>query len=465
MILEIFNASLKSSTLKVFAVYFLIESTVWLIYYTILRRFFEERYSIYHPIEYFVLIPILLCSQAVAISIIYTLAVDESFLILMGLSEIDKIPFYIKMIGILYLAFVLSMILNGFPSEKRKSDNYYSITIFGFGDVVTERLLPALDRSYIRKNIINIYTIKIIEHNNKDINLFDIKKLNNRLDDVALSKIIWICTPSYSHIEYLEKFMGLNSLIVIEKPISVNLNELNILKKMKSYNLLDNVFFLSYYKLEKSLPLTYLIYPSIYYAKYLEFKNADKESLSFFYSKLGNLKSLSINLIEGMDNRDWPYKDEYGGHLLETFIHPVVIASQYVEIPQNWKDLVWNIYKGEKNKELMYELKAISKGVDVHLRIKKNAKKNDLKKSAEFVYENGKIIADFNKKKIKIFNDKSGQSIEIKVKNEFNGNYDVQVDLVKTVYEDKITPSLIDGFEQQIEIIEWLINQKSESNL
>ena len=44
--------------------YYLIESSVWLLYYNVFRRFYEEKYSICHQMEYFVLIPVVFFSQA-----------------------------------------------------------------------------------------------------------------------------------------------------------------------------------------------------------------------------------------------------------------------------------------------------------------------------------------------------------------------------------------------------------------
>ena len=43
----------QSKFLDALAYYYLFESFVWLLYYTVFRRFYEENYSIYHEMEYF----------------------------------------------------------------------------------------------------------------------------------------------------------------------------------------------------------------------------------------------------------------------------------------------------------------------------------------------------------------------------------------------------------------------------
>lgn len=447
--------------IKTISSYFLIESTVWLIYYTVMRRFFEERYSIYHPIEYFVLIPVIMLGQALAIAIAFDQqSVENAFLVLMGINDDESIPFYVKMIGVLYLAFVLSMIINGFPSEKRKSDSYYGIAIIGYGDVVKNRLLPALNRIFNKKNRIEIFTN---DFENKRLRVYKISDIKNEVKNIIKSKVIFISTPSFSHFEYLEKLYTHNCFIVMEKPITTIKSELNIIKSLKSRGLLHNVFFLSYYQLEKSLPLTYLLNPSSFYEDYLNI-NTSKAKLFTNFENLGKLNEISVYLVEGNDNREWVEQDENGGHLLETFLHNIVIASQFTDSPSQWKNIEWSIQNpsDSKSKENIIMLDAISSETKIHLLMAKNIKKDKCYRGAKLLYEHGYIFANFDNKKLELVIDNKLMNT-ISIKDLYKKNYDTQINLALRCFENKIMPETLDGYDQQIDIIEWLITEKNSS--
>ncbi|RZL50753.1 MAG: hypothetical protein EOP00_02845 [Pedobacter sp.] len=454
-----FQVSLSPKSIKIFATYFLIESSVWIIYYTILRRFFEERYSIYHPIEYFVLIPIVMSGQALALSIIYSLSLDDSFLILMGLSDNAKIQFYIKMIGILYLAFVLSMIINGFPSEKRKSDNFFKVAIIGYGDVVRNRILPALMQSSVRQNRIEIYTDDMEE---KAAQIHKIKNLETEFKNIIKCKMIWICTPSFSHIEYLEKLYSSKSFLVMEKPITIIKQELNLVRRLKKNGCLENVFFLSYYQLEKALTLTYLVRPTSFYEKYLIF-DSSKAKLFENYQNLGQLKKICIYMAEGEDKRVWPHQSENGGQLLETFLHHMVIATQFLSLPSTWNEVTWKVENNgvvDQSQPSIIIFYAKAGDTTIELAMVKNASKSELFRGAKLTYEKGTINADFDKKQLELHAGKAKNVIATNQK--YNHNYAIQTDLAITSFENQISPWTIDGYENQLEIIEWLIIEKEK---
>lgn len=447
-----------NSWIYLLAAYFLFESSVWIIYYTMLRRFFEESYSIYHPIEYFVLLPVVMVSQALAIHFLFwPLTIDESFLVLMGLSESD-VPFYIKMIGILYLAFVLSMIINGFPNEKRKSDAFYKVGIIGNGQVVKQRTLTALKNSSIRQNKIIVFTIDDDERNDKDIIKF--KHFEDIIKDIKECKMVFISTPSYCHVEYLERLVALKVFVVMEKPITVIRKEINFVKSMQKASLLDNVFFLSYYKLEKALPLTYLNKPSVFYEKYL---NVNKKAKLFnVYESLGIAKEVDVYLVEGKDDRKWIYETGNGGHLFETFLHNVIIAAQFADLPKDWTVTQWksaNAIAGKQGKPIILECKADSKSnVKLNLIM---AKGMDVTfRGARIKFEYGEIIANFETQMLSMTR---GNNVhQLHVKEEFKDKYAIQVDMAITCYENPILPEMIDGYENQLEILEWLFDQKSK---
>ena len=54
--------------------YFIFESYVWILYYYFFRRFFEERYAIMHTLEYIVILPVMIVSQALAVAAVEGMA-------------------------------------------------------------------------------------------------------------------------------------------------------------------------------------------------------------------------------------------------------------------------------------------------------------------------------------------------------------------------------------------------------
>ena len=453
------------------ACYFLAESTVWLTYYTILRRFFEARYSIYHPIEYFVLLPVILMAQAFAIAIIYEPhTLSESVLVLIGLSEVATIPVYVKMIGILYLAFVLSMILNGFPTEKRKSDNHYGIAIIGYGDVVKNRTLIALQKLVSDSgNRLEIFVdAGKPEKKVEKVTFHQINNLEEQIKTITKSNIIWISTPSFCHVEYLEQLHSRGSFIVMEKPITVIRSELELVRSLKRNGALDQVFFLSYYLLEKALPLTYLKRPSVYYDKYLNFgvETDQAQSKAELFQKvesLGQLRAIEIHIIEGEDSRSWPYQEANGGHLLETFLHNVVLASQFVGLPSEWNEVAWNLQNpgaSDATTPLIIMLRAKKQETSIQLLMAKKADEKDHGAGAKLRFDNGYMVANFRDKTLQIR--LPDWSHEIAVKGEYLNNYMVQTDLAISCFENQIRPSLVDGYDGQPEIIEWLLGERKK---
>ncbi len=205
--------------------YFLIESSIWVLYYFVLRRFFEEKYAIMHALEYIILIPIIIIGQGLCFSLTNHVSFVEGVSLI--LNPTYSTPNYICILNILYMAVVVGVVINALPSEriKEKGKNKYDLSIIGAGDVVVNRLIPALERMQRRLNVI-IYDIddSRIEKNRRDCingNTFTYKIKDENFKKNALnSSIVWIATPSSTHLTYLEEFVNKNAFVAIEKAIN-----------------------------------------------------------------------------------------------------------------------------------------------------------------------------------------------------------------------------------------------------
>ncbi|WP_302568137.1 hypothetical protein [Culturomica massiliensis] len=444
--------------------YYLIESSVWLLYYNVFRRFYEEKYSICHQMEYFVLIPVVFFSQAKAISLIENADLNITLQALAGNFPSADFPFYVTILSVLYIAIIISVVISTLPSESVKTEKRsHFMTIIGAGDVVCKRLYPALQRLCPYRDIV------IFHKKNTPVNpdFFTTVKSGLRLfeDDFEIaatardSEILWIATPSYKHLPYLESFMNDSMFIVLEKPLTSVKYEIPLLKKLMAIpSIWNKIFSLSYYVQEKALPLTYFFNPLSFYEKYLTFPELlNKKMLAEIRERLGKIKDVGIFLVEGKDARDWANDSATGGQLFETFIHPALINRIISGEEAVWTDVKWSlgVYEDIKT-ETFIGCKGKTNGYCFTLLVGKFI--NDLfrKRYCEVRFENGVVFMDFDERMLKI--QTGEESYSIAVSSSFR-NYEIQTDMVVRCYEDHLVPSIVDCSGLQVGVLEWLSGQ------
>lgn len=261
-----------------FTLYYLFESIVWVLYYTVFRRFFEENYSIYHELEYLTVLILVIPSQALGFANFYGLKFLDVLAGLLGAGS-DSIPGGVQMIGALFMAIAISMIISAFPAERvKKHDKKPKMFVIGCGDVVQNRLYPALLRSENAESV-DVYDLDGSGRQPSYCQSFPSEEaicedIGKKLDS---SGIVWVETPSYAHISYVKKLIGSKAaLIVVEKPIAVSDADLAELERLlKDEEKRSRLFFLSYYVLEKALPLYYFEHANTNYIPYLDIGDRD----------------------------------------------------------------------------------------------------------------------------------------------------------------------------------------------
>lgn len=453
-----------------FAIYLLIDSSVWLLYYFFFRRFFEENYAIMHTLEYTVLLPLVLSCQAACISIIWNIQIQKAFTLL--LAPDPSSPILIILLGVLYTAVILGLVISNLPIEnvKIKNDHKYHISIIGNGDVVKNRLLPAVCavseelKKYMLVSVSDKYTASYLKDNNQkaDMDYVHFTYLDcddsNHIKEIINSEIIWIATPSYTHYSYIGKYINKVKLLVVEKPIVVFERELEITRRL--INNCGNIFCLSYYYLEKALPFVYLQNPLEFYEKYIKI-NISREAIFSSFSKIGSLKKIFLHLCEGQDNRSWLQNEDFGGQYFETFIHLVVLTFTALDNDDTIIVDTWSI-KDNNNVPGSYILcnGHSNKGVSVLLEMGKYMERN---RSGILQYENGTVSLDFDKRSItcEFFNNTlSCHNFTITTIDK--PNYFIQLDMVERCFSEGIAPNSIDGCDVQIRALEWMFQQKKE---
>ena len=461
----LFSMSKDLEVAKWLSYYFLFESLFWLLYYFFFRRFFEERYAIMHTLEYIVILPLLILIQARSISIISSCGIKYAFATMFFPEKDDNA--YIIILSVFYIALIFGIFLSNLPIEqiKEKGNYRFNISIIGNGDIVQKRLKEAISKSVPPRNV----AILDVQSYEQEIEYIGKTKFQHFLisDDtmkhVLSSNILWIATPPQAHISYLNKYIN-NVFIAIEKPLVTNINELSVIKRLYVNGMWNNVFCLSYYYLEKALPLTYLYSPTTFYEKYLSFNGYNRQQVLSLFEQLGQLKKIELTLFEGEDTRGWVDSAQYGGHLFETFLHLAVLARAVLGIDSEWGNPNWTI----ENRSGHYMSYIQCTGVTEHdniqydLRMGKFIPQNKLKRSGKLRFQNGTIEIDFNRQEIiGRISDSTGTSFKINTKEEYTKTkYSIQVDMVERCFEEHITPSVVDGSDLQIRTLEWLFAQK-----
>lgn len=449
---------------KYLSYYFLFESLSWLLYYFFFRRFFEERYAIMHTLEYIVVLPLLVIIQARCVSIISNCSIKYAFATMFFPQKDDNI--YIIIISVFYTALIFGIFLSNLPIEqiKEKGNYRFNISIIGNGDIVQKRLKEAISKLKPSRNVA-IFDLKSPK---QKIEYIGKTKFHNFIisDDtmkhILSSNILWIATPPQAHICYLNRYVN-NVFIAIEKPLVTNKSEFSVVKRLYNHGLWKNVFCLSYYYLEKALPLTYLYSPTTFYEKYLCFNGLSRQDLFSLFEQLGPLRSVELTLFEGEDTRSWVDSPQYGGHMFETFLHLAVLARSVIGIESDWGTPEWLIDNRNNHYMSFIQCKGITQqNINYDLKMGKFMFPNELRRNGVLKFKKGIIEIDFDSQTLTGKLEKAPEtSFKISTKKEYTmTKYSIQVDMVERCFEEGIIPTIVDGSDIQIKTLEWLFAQK-----
>ncbi len=445
---------------RIAMIYYLFESCVWIFYYTVFRRFFEIGYSIYHKLEYLTAMFLIIPTQALCFAKLYGMSFRAALMGLLGGAP-DGTPFPVVILGCLFSAIVISMIISTFPMESiKKTDTRPNMYVVGCGDVVKERLYPAITKGG-RANKLAVYDLNSAADRRDYCTYLEdqaaiCEAINRRVTD---KDIVWIETPSFAHVGYLERLLKSDAkLIVVEKPISVIEDELKKVEELvKDPQTRNRLFFLSYYTLEKALPLHFLTHAKDAHEKYLDIDDASL--IKNWRIQLGALKSAEVHICEGTDDRGWVYEKANGGHLLETFLHNVLIASLVCGDPRCWTDVQYNERQTETNAHVI-SLSAKHGMASIELYQEKNAPAENGCRYANFRFAHGSIEMDMDTKMATVYFEELDERTTLSVKQDFEDRYSVMVSMATAVAAGEYSSAETDGYANQISTIRWLMSLK-----
>ena len=445
---------IQSRILNAVIVYYLFESVVWVLYYTVFRRFYEENYSIYHELEYLTVLILIIPTQALGFATLYNDSFRNTISGLLGAGG-DATPFPIKILGALFGAIVISMIISAFPSERiKKAHNKTKAIVIGGGDVVSKRLYPALKGAEQPIGKIEVLDLASCSDKQPYVHYFENEGslTSHLLDRVDNDAVVWIETPTGAHVKYLRSLLNSGArLIALEKPIARTKEDIEYVKGiLTDEENRDNIFFLSYYTLEKALPLNMLFSYNERYRKYLDVE--DEYLTKNWRASIGALVSAEVVIHEGEDTREWIRKE--GGHVYETFLHNVLIASLIVGRPSGWNDV--KLTQSRDAEVESVELSASVMGAPITLSQKKGVSEDQRRRYARFEFSGGRVEVDLEAQSARVCLNQLGKTISVAVTDAYKRKYAVLTDLVMRCYHVEFLSREADGLENQIEVLEWI---------
>lgn len=485
---------------KTFLLVFAIETFTWMSYYLFWRNFAEQNYTLYHPIEYFVMFPLVLYVQVLCFS--FLLHSEPMKIILNMLGGAENSIAWLRLLGVYYLVVVIVNLRTMLPKTNFKAANV--INIIGAGDVVANnRLAHALLRKEnpagLTPEHLNIYTTNgndssikqlqdlgvvplVLDHgeNHKMRERSIIKKLN------ASGAPTIIATPSESHFRYMSALNAIGQRYAVEKPISNMRYDINLLAK-NSEKYKQNMFALSYYGLEKALPITYLLEGNYHYEKFLSVSGDSLDSsrsndesylraeMPAVMDNLGQLKKLRIDLLEGVERSPISEKRQWTDLVFETFIHPLIITQKFIEYACQ-KDISiltdftiatgTSLHPSSGGKETFIMLDGkispedkMETEISITLTAGKYIPNRLLNRSGVAEFENGNIEFNFDTMSAEIiYKNTDHKHVSLAVRSEYRRQkYSIQSDLMMEFFAHGWIDIRYDDFEDQLTVLDWIL--------
>jgi len=493
----------RLSTLKtVVLVWLVVESIMWVFYYMLLRILIEKRLSIFNEAEYFIVLPAVLFTQIVLFTGIFNVQLSDIASALFNLpydtsALSSDARMVIGILGYIYTVLIIANIINLIPAlPVRRRPN---ITIIGAGDVVENRILPALMyQDFYRASQLSVASDVISKDfkdflNTNGIKYFEALKpsspervtfstRNKIRQDITnfvakRSSYAIIATPTEEHFPYMTALAKKQVAFAIEKPIVGNRAELEAIKTY-GQDIMANGFLLSYYWLEKALPLNYFLTLNANYRDFLDISTGDASSefisqntLAYIQQRLGSPTNISITFYERAETRVWALLKETGGFYYETFIHPITLLYHTLGKEFDSSEFTVDWYTTENAQQYFTDQKDELGANFIHLRNTKGKCNIDIKagkftgqkrRCMTIEYGSGRIDVDLDEMTCDIqwFAGGENSFIKIGIKPEYKKPYAVQMRLYDLFINEsgKWIGQRFDDFPNQYKVLEEMLD-------
>jgi len=322
---------------------------------------------------------------------------------------------------------------------------------------------------------------------------------------VSHSQFAIIAVPTPFHLEYMIALHREGIRFAVEKPLVGGEAELALIRQPPFAAVFENAFVLSYYWLEKALPLNYLLTSNPAYRLLLDFEPAVRTSeMELMVSRLGRLQSIAVEFLEGAEpfERSWSELQETGGMVMETLVHPLTLVLNVARRAADldfasgiweWRPtVVWRRDRErteEVRRRLGQEIGAtaitlegqLRGGARVYIRCGKYSV-NEPSRFMVAAYENGWITCDLsamitrvldrqerilleigNKSVLRSQKQRTISSKQHETAEEQPFKYQQQIDLVNTFFADGWGGLRFDDYPGQLTVLEELVRIAKKS--
>lgn len=364
-----------------------------------------------------------------------------------------------------------------------------NINIVGAGDVVANRLVPALvgPPGLVPAARVRVHTIGAADSFVERLRRLGVhvqvhdhagSRAANQQDIiaglVADACPVIVATPSDSHWVYVDAVTKVGLRCVVEKPLTSVPGEVRILRRRLG-ELRHLVFALSYYGLEKALPLSYCLAQNDRFARFLDIDVAagngsrpagSERTLHQMVAELGAPRSLRVDLIEGAERspsgaqRAWTERPN--GLAFETLIHPLIVAQKFA------KHVAASLAEFHPVTRAGSYREAATPGATTFLRLDgqigsasvalttgKYADASSQRRRGEACFANGTLAFDFDAMTadLRLID---GARASVRVRDTFAGRYAVQARLALDFLEHGWASDRFDDLDDQMSVLGWL---------
>jgi hypothetical protein len=433
-----------------------VESVIWIAYYLVLRSFIEGEYTAYHAAEYPLQLPIVIGVLCQAVATIAGVSVIDTLGALAGVGGVDLGSPYqtiVAIVRVLLLGTGVAALINSLPTIKPRANEM--VAVVGSGDVVAKRILPALHSQGITRREVMVFTLtggdtQIVDDGYALVQLGSVREVVNRIVSERAPAII--ATSTDAHLPYIEAFVDRGVCFAVEKPVVGHTTGVRALPP--AFLEARTGLALSYYTMEKGLPLMFALRPDQRLENYLESVD-DRAITSEFWNStrrsLGPLRSYQVVLREGRErspsgtSRHWTETPPTLHPLIETSVHmlqflfvadPQTVDSDFTDVNAAWGH--------DENRLLELEALGLSEAIaptwltltgrcgDVHvdLDFKKFAARTECERTAKLEFENGFLVASFDECSVRLLS-KTNEELALLTLNKPAVPYGILMDIFR----------------------------------
>jgi hypothetical protein len=285
-----------------------------------------------------------------------------------------------------------------------------------------------------------------------------------------------IATPTSSHMHYVDAIASVGIPFAVEKPICDS--EVDQEHLMNHPEMMENGFALSYYCLEKALPVTFLFTKHSAYRGFLECTTSSSipsnRELERILGDLGRMKSIAIRIFEGHEQsprgnqRSWTEQPPVLETFIETTIHPLAILATILGTAELSDSAVIDlgVYGPRLDEVRQAGLTGIAptlcsigtkiRGVDVSFVVAKYVSSMRMRRDMDIFFEEGMLRCNFDTSSMEITRSDGTIVLSLRLKDDFlHSKYRDQLEMFRNVSMNGWGFDRFDGLESQLTALGW----------